>query len=328
VKHDTEEIRRRLTIPQIGAALFPSWRPGKSCKSPFRQDRTPSFSVFKAGRAWKDFASGEGGDVIDFYTKATGLSFKDALGRLAVMAGLHTERERPAKTSKPILPADLHIGSKAELMKLAELRNVSCEAVQLASNAGLLRFGTVCNEPCWILLDKSGKLAQARRRDGKQFDAIGRLPARKAHTLRGSCQSWPLGTLEAANKGFLALVEGMPDLLAAAHFAHAEEAESRVAVIAMLGASNTIPADSLPYFAGKRIRIFAHGDDAGIQAARRWRKQLKGKAQMVEIFSCGAVELTDGEVSNDLNDLTSMTAETFHDDRNLQHLFDFAEEVG
>ena len=39
----------------------------KSCKSPFREDRNPSFGVFQDGSNWyfKDHATGESGDEIN-----------------------------------------------------------------------------------------------------------------------------------------------------------------------------------------------------------------------------------------------------------------------
>ena len=54
----------RVTIFEVGARYFLAWRPRKSCASPFRADRHPSFSVFDGGRAWKDFATGEHGDAV------------------------------------------------------------------------------------------------------------------------------------------------------------------------------------------------------------------------------------------------------------------------
>ena len=178
------QVKERLTIERVGTAVFPDWTPAKSCKSPFRQDRTPSFSVFDGGRAWKDHATNEGGDVVSFYMKATGLDFTDALDRLEVMAGIY--QDAPARKPEPkkelILPVDLHEGKDSELATVAKLRGVNPEACQLAADRGLLKFGTVGGFRCWLLLDQSGKTAQARRIDGQHFPGIGSLSERKAHT--------------------------------------------------------------------------------------------------------------------------------------------------
>jgi hypothetical protein len=77
----------RFTIYDLAARLYPDWKPAKSCHSPFREDRNPSFSVFDEGRKWKDFSTGEHGDVIDFLAQAQGISPSDAARNLIAIAG-------------------------------------------------------------------------------------------------------------------------------------------------------------------------------------------------------------------------------------------------
>src|ERR1700741_1219425 len=69
-----DEIKHRLTIPMLSRELFPDWEPAKSCRSPFRPDHSPSFSVYNDGKLFMDFATGDKGDVIDFYALAKGVS--------------------------------------------------------------------------------------------------------------------------------------------------------------------------------------------------------------------------------------------------------------
>ncbi|HET9373896.1 MAG TPA: CHC2 zinc finger domain-containing protein [Chthoniobacterales bacterium] len=76
------EIKNRFTIPQIGKEFFPDWVPAKSCRSPFRPDHTPSFSVYHDGKLFMDFATGDRGDVIDFYALANGINPPQALNEL------------------------------------------------------------------------------------------------------------------------------------------------------------------------------------------------------------------------------------------------------
>ena len=71
----------RLGLPN------PPTHTGVVC-SPFREDRTPSFSVFEQGRAWKDFGTDEGGDVISFRAKADGVDAGEAIRRMATEEGL------------------------------------------------------------------------------------------------------------------------------------------------------------------------------------------------------------------------------------------------
>jgi hypothetical protein len=82
-----QEAKNRVGIPQIGAMLFPEWRPGKSCKCPWRPDNHDSFSVSADGRLFNDFARNEGGDVVDFLATAKGLSLSDAAKEILQIAG-------------------------------------------------------------------------------------------------------------------------------------------------------------------------------------------------------------------------------------------------
>jgi hypothetical protein len=76
------KIKDRFPIPVIARELFPEWTPAKSCCSPFRPDKIPSFSVYNNDRSWKDFATGEGGDVIDFLAAARDISVPSAMMEL------------------------------------------------------------------------------------------------------------------------------------------------------------------------------------------------------------------------------------------------------
>ena len=100
-----EAALERLTIADVAAQLFPGWKAGKSCKSPFREDRHASFSVFDEGRKWKDHATDEHGDLVDFVVKANGLSKSDASRELIRLAGTERPKLTPkAKKAKADLP--------------------------------------------------------------------------------------------------------------------------------------------------------------------------------------------------------------------------------
>jgi hypothetical protein len=58
-----QAAKEELPIPALWHLLNLAGKPGKSCKSPFREDRNPSFSIYDDGRKWKDHATGQGGDA-------------------------------------------------------------------------------------------------------------------------------------------------------------------------------------------------------------------------------------------------------------------------
>jgi hypothetical protein len=102
-----EEIKAHFSIPQLGRELFPNWQPARSCRSPFRDDRSPSFSVYCDGKLFMDFGTGDRGDVIDFYALARGITTAEALLEL-------WDRLRNG-TSYVARPLKAHFGDKLDL---------------------------------------------------------------------------------------------------------------------------------------------------------------------------------------------------------------------
>jgi len=144
--------------------------------------------------------------------------------------------------------------------------------------------------------------------DGERWEHIG---GAKAYTLPGSWASFPIGAEESKAFPFIALVEGAPDLLAALQYCWAESRLKDVAPVAMLGASNPIPEEALPLFAGKRIRIFPHLDEAGKNAAQLWASKLAGVGAHVDGFSFEGLKMTNGEPVRDFNDMTAIDYDSF-----------------
>lgn len=85
---DSEEIRNVYPI-QFAWLDEGFHKPGswKSCRSPFREDRHPSFSIFDEGRRWKDHGTDESGDVFDFVCKANHCDFREARELILIRLG-------------------------------------------------------------------------------------------------------------------------------------------------------------------------------------------------------------------------------------------------
>ena len=79
-------VRDRVSIEEIigsHVALRPAG-PGKlKGLCPFHDEKTPSFNVNSANGYFHCFGCGEGGDAIGFVQKIEGLSFREAIERLA-----------------------------------------------------------------------------------------------------------------------------------------------------------------------------------------------------------------------------------------------------
>ena len=135
------------------------------------------------------------------------------------------------------------------------------------ADRGLLFFAGWKDRPAWVVCDATRLNAQVRRMDGRPWEEINA----KAQTLPGSQAAWPVGIREAGRFPVVLLCEGGPDLLAAHHFIHAQGREHDAAAVAILGSSNRIPAEALPLFAFKRVRIMVHADPHGKRAAETAR---------------------------------------------------------
>ena len=75
--------------------------PRNSCKSPFRQDSKPSFSVYDDFRRWKDHATGESGDVFSFIQNCRNCGFREAMEIVKGRTSQVYSRIPPEKRRKP-----------------------------------------------------------------------------------------------------------------------------------------------------------------------------------------------------------------------------------
>ena len=142
------QLRGRCTIAWAWSMLGLPGRPSKHCRSPFRDELRPSFSVYKAGdgERWHDHGEGKGGDVVDLWARAKGLSVKEAVADiLRVVPGVEAPN-RPPEAFKPVdgirWPPDIRMPQEKECHALGALRGLSPEAFFLAGRLGTLKVAT------------------------------------------------------------------------------------------------------------------------------------------------------------------------------------------
>jgi DNA primase len=76
--------------------------------SPFNAERTPSFFVNDQKQAWFDFSSGRNGDIFTFLIEVEGLSFGEAVEKLAAEAGVTLPKFTPEAEQREKRRASLH----------------------------------------------------------------------------------------------------------------------------------------------------------------------------------------------------------------------------
>ena len=88
--HFIEEIRARVACSQVVGRKVQLKKQGREWRglSPFNKEKTPSFFVNDAKGRWFDFSAGKDGDIFDFVRETEGLTFAEAVERLAGEAGL------------------------------------------------------------------------------------------------------------------------------------------------------------------------------------------------------------------------------------------------
>ena len=332
----------RLTILDLWKLLGLEGTPKPSCRSPFREDRNPSFAIYADGRRFHDHGTGLDGDAVDFLSEARNLSNADAARKLIELAGTGykaqvyvtpkakaTSGKHHSAHSEAVEKAalrqqwpTLELPCQSEISAIVAVRGLSTEAVALAVDRGLLFCTDWKERRAWIVTDSPRINAQARRLDGEPWNEIDA----KAWTLPGSVASWPIGLRETKAFPAIALVEGGPDLLAAFHFLWLAGRGDSIAPVAILGAQNRILKDALPYFQGKTVRIFEHNDadGTGPAAARRWAAQLMAAGALVDGFSFAGLTQADGSPVNDLNDFVRIDPHQWETQRNIiESAFDF-----
>ncbi len=127
-----DEIRARLPVSQVVGRTVALKKAGREWRglSPFKTEKTPSFFVNDLKGFYHCFASGSHGDIFKFVMETEGLSFMEAVERLAGEAGLQLPAEQP-RTPAQREKAD----QTTRLMALLEVATQFFEA-RLADTGG------------------------------------------------------------------------------------------------------------------------------------------------------------------------------------------------
>jgi DNA primase len=111
-----DELKARLPVSEVVGRRVKLVRSGRELKglSPFNKEKTPSFFVNDQKQAWFDFSSGTNGSIFDFVMQSEGVSFPEAVERLAQMAGVPLPKVSPEDERRDARRKTLH-----DVMELA-----------------------------------------------------------------------------------------------------------------------------------------------------------------------------------------------------------------
>ncbi|RED46098.1 DNA primase [Aestuariispira insulae] len=124
-----DEVRARIRVSEIVSQKVKLTRRGNEYVglSPFKTEKTPSFTVNDQKGFYHCFATGEHGDIFTFLIKTSGLSFPEAVEQLANQAGLEVPKASPEQAAR-----------EKKRHSLYEVMEIACQHYQraLRSSAG------------------------------------------------------------------------------------------------------------------------------------------------------------------------------------------------
>lgn len=100
-----DELKARLQVSDVVGRRVKLKKAGREWKglSPFQQEKSPSFTVNDQKQFYHDFSTGKHGNIFDFVMETEGVSFPEAVERLASLAGLplpRTSREEEQRDER------------------------------------------------------------------------------------------------------------------------------------------------------------------------------------------------------------------------------------
>jgi DNA primase len=150
-----EEIRARLPASAVVGRRVKLRKQGREFAglSPFNQEKTPSFFVNDAKGKWFDFSAQKNGDIFTFLMETEGLSFPEAVERLAGEAGVPMPARDPEAEKREQARASLH-----EVLELA----TTFFEESLQSRAGAAARGYLLNRSLGPDLQRRFRIGYAR----------------------------------------------------------------------------------------------------------------------------------------------------------------------
>lgn len=138
-----DEVRARLPVSQVVSRRVQLKRAGREWKglSPFNKEKTPSFTVNDQKGFYHCFSSGRHGDIFRFVMETEGLSFPEAVERLAGEAGVPMPEPDPQyeRTVKERLGLMDALEAAAAFFERALQSGTGRDALAYAEGRGLSR---------------------------------------------------------------------------------------------------------------------------------------------------------------------------------------------
>lgn len=237
---EIRQLKQTFNVFDAYRTLGLPGEPKKLMKSPFREDSNPSFSIYNNGNNWKDFGTGETGDVIAFIEKVENLQPNKAFSRFLELAG-HTSQIPHTQTKNPSNKSEVPKSNLGPPTQIYPYQNPD----------GTLEYQILRYDS-----KKGGKTFLCRRPDSNRIDSW-------IYNLEG-CQPVPYRlpeVLKAVQDGdLIAIVEGEKDV-------ETLRRNGFVATCNHGGAGSWKPEFS-QFFKGAKVVVIPDNDERGFDHSR------------------------------------------------------------
>jgi|GEM_PF-1610147 len=308
---DIAEIKTNCTIEDVFSEL------GLLCKStgafqcPFHDkhahnDKKASCVFWKDHKGIKCFGCGYNANLLDFVKDYLNLDIKDTVNWFKEHFNL------------------TDVDETNDVAQLANRLNVSEEAISLAIKDNYLKFYSKRGIRYWAISEGRLNVTQERRLDGQMIEFENGTTAKCRTFGSPSC---PIGLKNL--KDNIILCEGGTDFLAAYQLILAENLEKCFSPVCILGASNRINEQCLPYFKDKNILVFPDYDKPGIIGCHNWEMQLNPICKAFYVYDFKDLKTIQGTPVKDVRDFVQINGDDFEEDREVRYpLSYFLELIG
>ena len=178
-----DDIRARLPVSEVVGRRVKLKKAGREWKglSPFNKERTPSFFVNDQKGFYHDFSSGKHGDIFGFVMDTEGVTFPEAVERLAAMAGLSVPKMTEAEVLQIVRAAMEGAGFWDEFV--TDWACLDCELMPWSAKAQELlkqQYAAVGASARATLADEIAALEQASGRGLNVSELLAQTTARRA----------------------------------------------------------------------------------------------------------------------------------------------------
>jgi len=245
-------------------------------KSPFRDEKTPSFKVYTTNNVWYDHGSGEGGNILDLVMLMENCDLKQALEYLAAQ-NFEPFLFSPAKeTPEKEQPQNLKIIDESMvralfLLKYLEERQISRKIARLYLHQITYTIGS-----------------------SQPWKSLGFKNDRNGYELRNKyfkgCTSKYFTTIPGSQNNQLNIFEGFMDFLSAM-----ELSKTDIPKFDCLVLNSVAMKEKAFYLVCKyeRINLFLDNDKAGEQAVKYFRSIHDNVVDFSKIYYPGQKDLND-----------------------------------